>query len=96
MFCLIRSIEEQRSQVQMLLSPLSLSLHQTNRPWSDAEKTAIKQGMKIYGKGEWAKIKEHYKEILGERTSGQISVSISMRRGLGSEYYFLKKECGFN
>jgi hypothetical protein len=44
------------------------------RRWTDEEKTAIKEGMRQLGKGKWADIKETYKVILNDRTSGQIKV----------------------
>lgn len=42
--------------------------------WSDAEKTAIKEGVKIYGTGQWKQIKchERFEETLHNRTSVQI------------------------
>ena len=45
------------------------------RVWTDEEKTAIKEGIKVQGKGKWADIKEAYAEILKDRTSQQIKVS---------------------
>lgn len=44
------------------------------RAWTNDERNAIKEGIKICGKGNWAAIKERFSHILAERTSGQIKV----------------------
>ena len=48
--------------------------YEGRRTWTDAEVGAIKQGIAEFGWGKWAQIKEHYKAILKDRTSGQIKV----------------------
>eukprot|EP00980_Cylindrotheca_fusiformis_P028135 scaffold22583_cov106-Cylindrotheca_fusiformis.AAC.6 len=42
------------------------------RRWTDEEKRAIKEGIRQKGVGNWAQIKEMYKVVLKDRTSGQI------------------------
>jgi len=42
------------------------------RRWTDEEKTAIKEGVRIHGVGHWVEIKKMYGEILRNRTSVQI------------------------
>mmetsp|Transcript_15658 Transcript_15658/g.24041 ORF Transcript_15658/g.24041 Transcript_15658/m.24041 type:complete len:388 (+) Transcript_15658:194-1357(+) len=41
-------------------------------PWTEEEKTAVRQGVRDYRVGEWAKIKSKYKVELANRTSVQI------------------------
>jgi hypothetical protein len=42
------------------------------KPWTNEEKRAIQEGIQIFGKGQWAVIKNHFKKELADRTSGQI------------------------
>jgi hypothetical protein len=42
------------------------------RAWTNEEKRAIREGIKIFGKGQWSVIKNHFKEELADRTSSQI------------------------
>lgn len=46
--------------------------YEGRKVWTDAEKTAVIEGMKYVGIGKWAEIKKEYAEILKFRTSGQI------------------------
>lgn len=48
--------------------------YEGNRIWTESETTAIKQGIAEFGWGKWAQIKDQYKIILKDRTSGQIKV----------------------
>jgi len=41
-------------------------------PWTDEEKAAIRQGVRTYRVGEWAKIKEKFKVELANRTAVQV------------------------
>jgi hypothetical protein len=42
------------------------------RPWTDEEQRAVQKGIELFGKGQWAVIKDHFKEVLTDRTSMQI------------------------
>jgi hypothetical protein len=42
------------------------------KSWTNEEKRAIQEGIKIFGKGQWAVIKGHFNKELADRTSGQI------------------------
>lgn len=44
-------------------------------PWTDEEKAAIRQGVRIYSVGQWAKIKAKFKVELANRTAVQVKVS---------------------
>jgi hypothetical protein len=55
--------------------------YEGRRTWTEAETSAIKQGIEEFGWGKWALIKEHYKAILKDRTSGQIKVCGLKTRG---------------
>jgi hypothetical protein len=46
--------------------------YEGRRIWSDDEKNAIKEGIKVIGVGKWADIKRRYSVLLGDRTGGQI------------------------
>ena len=46
--------------------------YEGKRPWSEEEKTAIIEGMRRHGKGNWAEIKKDYDVLFAMRTSGQI------------------------
>ena len=48
--------------------------YEGRRKWSDEEKRAIREGIRTFGLGKWAIIKEEYDIILRDRTSGQIKV----------------------
>lgn len=50
--------------------------YEGKRSWTDDEKNAIKEGILMCGKGNWALIKERFSEILDLRTSGQIKVRL--------------------
>ena len=50
--------------------------YEGRRIWTDAEKGAVIEGIKLYGIGKWAEIKKEYLETLKFRTSGQIKVRI--------------------
>lgn len=45
---------------------------QKRRRWTPEEKNAVKEGVKMYGVGNWASIKKEYKDILQNRTGVQI------------------------
>jgi len=46
--------------------------YEGKRPWSEEEKTAIIEGLRRHGKGNWAAIKKDYDVLFAMRTSGQI------------------------
>ncbi len=48
--------------------------YEGRRPWSAEEKGAIIEGIREFGKGSWAMIKEKYEVLFELRTSGQIKV----------------------
>jgi hypothetical protein len=48
--------------------------YEGRRNWSDAEISALREGIAEYGLGKWALIKERYDTVLKDRTSGQIKV----------------------
>ncbi|KAL3918109.1 MAG: hypothetical protein SGILL_004395 [Bacillariaceae sp.] len=50
--------------------------YEGRRMWSDAEINALKDGIREFGTGKWAQIKEYYPIVLKDRTSGQIKVCI--------------------
>jgi hypothetical protein len=47
-------------------------MYSGRRPWSDKEKNAMKLGIQNIGAGNWATIKEEYKDIFEQRTTGQM------------------------
>ena len=47
------------------------------RIWTDEEKDAIKEGMRMFGKGKWAAIKKQFSALLEDRTSSQIKVGLT-------------------
>ena len=49
--------------------------YEGRRKWSTEEVQAIQAGIRMYGIGHWAKIKERYDNVLSMRTSGQIKVN---------------------
>ena len=51
-------------------------MYEGRRVWSDAEKSAVIQGLGRFGVGKWAEIKKEYFLTLKFRTSGQIKVRI--------------------
>ena len=48
--------------------------YEGRRQWLPEEAKAIKEGVRLYGIGHWAKIKNRYDYVLRNRTSGQIKV----------------------
>jgi Myb-like DNA-binding domain len=46
--------------------------YEGKRPWHEEEKTAIIEGIRRHGKGNWAEIKKDYDVLFAMRTSGQI------------------------
>lgn len=68
----------------------------TRKVWSTEEKIAIKEGLRIHGKGKWVLIQKEFPEVLANRTNVQIKVSridVVNRRGcaleLGSQEFLL-------
>ncbi len=54
--------------------------YEGKRNWTLEEKNAIKEGIKVCGRGNWAMIKERFSRILADRTSGQIKVGFECER----------------
>lgn len=52
--------------------------YEGRRRFTDEEKRAIREGVRVFGKGHWAVIKDKYSIILNDRTSGQIKVCMSL------------------
>lgn len=46
--------------------------YEGRRQWSDDEKNAVAEGIRKFGIGNWARIKDHYNVLFSMRTSGQI------------------------
>jgi hypothetical protein len=42
------------------------------RSWTDEEKRAVQEGIRIFGVGYWSAMKNRFEEELADRTSGQI------------------------
>lgn len=66
---------QRRRSMSPRTSPLKKSQmkrYPGRRLWSDHEKRAVKEGIRQLGTGHWADIKDRYKVILDDRTSGQI------------------------
>ncbi|KAG7369198.1 hypothetical protein IV203_031941 [Nitzschia inconspicua] len=61
------------------------------RVWTEAETGAIKQGIAEFGWGKWAQIKDHYRVILRNRTSGQIKDKVRNMKNKGELDYYLSQ-----
>jgi hypothetical protein len=71
-------------------------MYDGRRLWTDEQKTAIKEGMRQLGKGKWADIKQLYKVLLSDRTSGQIKVclcKVSLQRPSGRAAISAMEKC---
>jgi hypothetical protein len=68
---------------QQFFKPTKIVFETSGKKWGDAQKEKLYEGLRTFGVGEWAKMKEHFEKELGEWSTLDLRVKAS--RLLGSQ-----------